>query len=1005
MSDKQALEYLSNTFRSFINGQYIPNVDSSIRDSSVSPEMKEFLDLFESSFSRYGKGIQAIKSISDGNLNFEIPSEDPVLEPIRTLQLKLKQLIRQTQMIAAGDYSQHIDFIGDFSTSFNQLIHALQLKQELEQKLVESQRKFQLITQNSIDVIWIIDVATQKFTYISPSVYNLRGLTVEEAMDETFEQSMTPESAQKAKQKFEFLLSKIKIGQSVPNSYDEYQQKCKNGQIIDIEISTNLIYDQNGQPKEILGVSRDITERKKAERALKESEEKYRLITENAKDIIWKIDIETLRYTYMSPSITGLTGHTPDEILTLPLVELIPPDSLEKAKNLIQERLKLPANPESNICERFQIYSKDRKLIDVEVIASFIRDKNGNATEILGVSRDITERIEIEYALKESEEKYRLITENTLDVIWKIDIQKLMYNYMSPTVKKMTGFTPEEILRIPLSEALLPESFDRVKQLIQNRIDLPPDQELNICERFQVYSKEGEIVSVEATANFIWDKDGKIVEIVGVSRDISDRIEIENALKESKAKLTQLLALQSSKNKQLINQLQYIYNNASNAIAFFDIEGDHIKFSSCNKNWANNIGFEPEELEGYDISRMPDVETATIYRNFILRAIKIKQPVEEYLYWHNLHLHAIVIPIQNELTGEITSCGSLVYNISEKIEADQKIRETEERFLSIFNQSKDAIVLLSTDLEIIDANEAFQVLHGSKNYPRKNILDFYFPVEYHNKVIELAKLLIQGISIPTIECEMYRHDKSFVSVEISTSAIVLKQNPMFLSIIRDNSAKKEMGRILTKVGTQIETRERRKLAADLHDNVGPLLSSMNMYLSVLSRKDELQPYTEIMDDIRRILKDTISSVREISNNLSPQVLENFGLTAALDQFFETKKRLINIQFQNSIGNTRFSEIKETMIYNVIIEAFNNSLKHSNANLVQLSISQENQTIHVMYSDNGIGFNLEEKMNIVNNNLGLFSIINRVKILEGNYTIETSSGNGFVLKVDFPFNNH
>jgi PAS domain S-box-containing protein len=1006
MSDEKAIAYLAETFRSFLNGQNIPSLDPSVRNSIESSDFQKLFDLIERSFARHNHGVQAIKSISDGDLSFEIMPDDPILDPIKTLQSKLKHLIYQTQLIADGDYEQKIDFIGDFSTSFNQLIQSLRLRQELEQKLVESQLKSQLITENSIDVIWIMDIATQKFTFISPSVYKLRGLTVEEAMSETFEQSMTPESALKASQKFNLLLTKIKNNQPMPDSYDEYQQKCKNGQIIDIEVSTILIYDPNGQPKEILGVSRDITERKKAERALKESEEKYRLISENSSDVIWTIDIASGKITFLSPSVTNVSGFPAEEVIDKGFRLFLLPESIEKEEqyySLLLSKIK-DGGPLPNGNGRYQLRREDGRIVDIETYMSIIHDDEEYPKEILGITRDITDRIGTEKALKESEEKYRLITENAQDVIWKIDISTLYYNYISPSIKKLTGHCPEELLGRPLSEILLPDSYQKSIQLINERLKHSLEEGLNICERFQLYTKDGGTVDAEATISYIQDEKGKAIEIIGVSRDITERIKIENALKESEAKLTQLFNLQSSKNKQLINQLQYIYNNASNAIAFFDIEGDTIQFSSCNKNWANNIGFEPEELVGYDISQMADYETSTTYRNFILKAIKIKQPIEEYLQWHNLHLHAIVIPIQNELTGEITSCGSLVYNISEKIEADQKIRETEERFFSIFNQSKDAIILLTPDLEIIDANEAFQLLHGSKNYPRKNILDSYFPVAYHQKIIELVKLLTQGISIRTIECEMYRYDKTFVSVEISTSAIVLKNNAMFLSIIRDNSTKKEMDRMLTKVGTQIETRERRKLAADLHDNVGPLLSSMNMYLSVLSRKDELQPYTEVMDDIRRILKDTISSVREISNNLSPQVLENFGLTAALDQFFETKKRLINIHVQNTIGNIRFSEIKETMIYNVIIEAFNNTLKHSEANLVRLTISMENNSIHVLYSDNGIGFNLEEKMKIVNNNLGIFSIINRVKILDGNYTIETSPGNGFALKVNFPFNN-
>lgn len=386
-----------------------------------------------------------------------------------------------------------------------------------------------------------------------------------------------------------------------------------------------------------------------------------------------------------------------------------------------------------------------------------------------------------------------------------------------------------------------------------------------------------------------------------------------------------------------------------------------------------------------------------------MKTLEMKQPIEEFLQWHNYYLHVISIPIVNELTGNIFFCGSLVYDITEKIETNQQLKETEERFISIFNNSKDAIILLNMQLEIVDVNESFYQLHGSREYYQQDILNSYFPKEYHKLVNKLLTNMKSGLSVPSFDCEVIKHNGATATVEISTSAITYKHEPMLLCTIRDISSKKEMERTLNNVSTQIETRERKKLAADLHDNVGPLLSSMNMYLSVLSRKDDLRPYSDTLNDIKRILKDTISSVREISNNLSPHVLTNFGLTAALNQFFETKEKLINIQINNTIGDIRFSELKEIMIYNIIIEAFNNSLKHAEADLIKLDIYNENDAIHLTYSDNGIGFDREDKMKNPNHHLGLFSIINRVKILEGNFDIETSPGNGFLLKIIFPTN--
>ncbi len=1003
MSDEKTIVYLTDVFRLFLSGSYIGHLDQSVRNTAESAELKQLFDLIERSLAVYNHGVHAVKSIAEGELHFEIPEADTALLPLQQLQSKLKQLIWQTQQIAAGDYEQHIDFIGDFSSSFNQLILSLKSKRELEQEVAERQKKIQLIADNINDVIWTYDIASRKYSYVSPSIYRMLGIRAEEIVNESFEEIMTPESVQKTLLNYHFILQNKLTSHHL---CDTYQFIRKDGQLIDVEICTSVIFDENSQPVELLGITRDITERKKAEQALKESEERYRLITDNSGDTIWTVDIATQKITFISPSVINLTGYKADEVIENGFKFFLLPESRKKEMryfSFVVSRIK-----KQQLIPRwkglFQIRRKDGQISYIESSTNIIYDEKGDAKEIIGVSRDITKRKKIEQAIKEKEEKYRLITENTLDVIWKIDIKKLKYSYMSPSVKKMAGFSPEEILKVPLAEALHPDSFQRVLQLIHERNTLPPEKELYICERFKIFAKDRRIIDIEASANFIRNRNGEVTEIVGVSRDISERVKIENALIKSEARLTELLALQSVKNKQLSKQLQYIFNNASNAIAFFDIEDDTIRFSSCNQQWANKIGYSSKGLEGFDIANLSDKETAALYRKIILKTLDIKHPIEEYVVWKNLHLHVISIPIINEQTGNITSCGALVYNISEKVEADRKIKETEERFISVFNNSKDAIILLNMQLEIVDVNESFYQLHGSRDYPTQDILNTYFPKEYHKLVGKLLTDMKSGLSIPSFDCEVIKHDGTTVNVEISTSTITYRNEPMLLCTIRDISSKKEMERMLNNVSTQIETRERKRLAADLHDNVGPLLSSMNMYLSVLSRKDDLQPYSETLNDIKRILKDTISSVREISNNLSPHVLNNFGLTAALNQFFETKKKLINIQINNTIGDLRFPELKEIMIYNIIIEAYNNSLKHAEADLITLEIFHKNDSIHFTYSDNGIGFDWEEKMKNSNHHLGLFSIINRVKILDGNFNIETSPGNGFLLKIIFPINS-
>ena len=636
-----------------------------------------------------------------------------------------------------------------------------------------------------------------------------------------------------------------------------------------------------------------------------------------------------------------------------------------------------------------------------KVIISPVLDQNGIVVNFIAIKDDITEVKKTEQALALSEEKYRLIAENTCDLIGKIDISTMRFSYMSPSVETIYGYTVEEALTHTVEESFTLESYAKIVSFINHYLSIAETSGISLCERFQQPCKNGSIIDTEITAAFINGSDGKPVDILFVARDISERVKIENKLKVSEERLSKLLVKQSSKNKQLRRRLEYVYNKASNAIAFFDFVGDRVIVSSCNKLWANNYGLEPEDVEGRDIEIIGNDEVLLIANNIARKLKKRKKAIQEYFFLNNMHLQLFVFPIFDETSGDVVSCAVFAYNISEKVEAELKAHETEQRFFAIFSNSPDAIVLLSINLDIEEVNEGFFNLYGSREYSKTGILENLIPSKYQKEILKRVDRLRNGDSLSSFEFELIRYDGELIPVEMISSMITIDKEPMILSIIRDISIRKNMDKMLTLVGAQIENRERRTLASDLHDNVGPLLSSLNMYLSVLALKPGVQPYFDILNNIERILKEAITSVREISNNLSPQVLSAYGLTSALNLFFETKMNFIDVKIENSIGNFRFSEVKESMVYYIIKEAFNNSLKYSNATIIKLSIQFVNDQIEVIYSDDGIGFDLEEKLSEVSSSLGLFNIFNRVKLLNGDYSIETSPGNGFSLRIIFP----
>jgi diguanylate cyclase (GGDEF)-like protein/PAS domain S-box-containing protein len=212
----------------------------------------------------------------------------PVAGGLKSLQASLRHLTWQTRQVAAGDFSQRVDFMGEFAASFNAMVVSLaearrgmermnaRLQEELAQQLAmaetlrENQECFRLITENVNVVIWIMDAATLRFTYVGPYITRLRGLSVEEALAETFEESLAPGSRVRVMEKMAQNMERFRLTSDASVFFDsiEVEQLCRDGRCVHVEMVISAITDKAGKLKDFVGVSRDITTRKAVEQEL-----------------------------------------------------------------------------------------------------------------------------------------------------------------------------------------------------------------------------------------------------------------------------------------------------------------------------------------------------------------------------------------------------------------------------------------------------------------------------------------------------------------------------------------------------------------------------------------------------------------------------------------------------------------------------------------------------------------------------------------------------------------
>lgn len=192
-----------------------------------------------------------------------------------------------------------------------------------------------------------------------------------------------------------------------------------------------------------------------------------------------------------------------------------------------------------------------------------------------------------------------------------------------------------------------------------------------------------------------------------------------------------------------------------------------------------------------------------------------------------------------------------------------------------------------------------------------------------------------------------------------------------------------------------EENERKRFAKDLHDGLGPLMSTVKMSLSALTDRIKDQSGTDILNNTNHLVNEAINTLKDISNNLSPHVLSNFGLSSALSAFTAkiNQTKAIDIDFKSNMENQRLESEKEVVVYRAACELINNSILHSGASRIEIELNKHEKFITLQFSDNGRGFDTSSLGSEDTKGMGLSNIDTRVKSVDGVFILESTPGKG------------
>ena len=316
----------------------------------------------------------------------------------------------------------------------------------------------------------------------------------------------------------------------------EYRIYRKDGALRWVKEFNQNICDNSRQPILIQGVIYDITEQKITEESLRESEEKLRVMLEEAGEGILLADLKGTIINLNDAALSIYQAKNKEEIIGRRVAEFLPDSSHAQAEADFNKLLK---GGHIGIIQ-YPLVRGDASRTEVEANVALIRDDSGTPTQFVAIIRDITERKRAEKTLRAVERRSRLIEENITDIIAVFDTNIRM-TYVTPSVTEFSGFTPEEVIAMTVEQGMTPESFQNLTGSFRAQMDRCIEE--NYSNFFtskaievEYYHKNGNTVWGETKISVLKDTNGHFSGFVGITRDITERKRAEEALRESREK-------------------------------------------------------------------------------------------------------------------------------------------------------------------------------------------------------------------------------------------------------------------------------------------------------------------------------------------------------------------------------------------------------------------------------------------------------------------------------------
>jgi len=738
----------------------------------------------------------------------------------------------------------------------------------------------------------------------------------------------------------------------------------------------------------------DISERKKAEEALRASEIRNRTLLENLPQKIFLKDRNSV-YISCNENYARDLKIKPEEIAGKTDFEFYPKELAEKYR--ADDKRIMESEEIEDIEEK---YIQDGKERFVYTVKAPVRNEQGDVTGILGIFWNITERKRIEEALRESENRYRLLADNVTDVIFITDLN-LRFTYVSPSVISMLGYSAEEVVLKRLEEFLAPSSVEVAKKALGEEMGIENNQGKGFFRsrvlELEIISKDGSSKWAEVKTTFLRDSNERPTSILGICRDLTERMEAEAAL------------------IQTNERLQYLLSSTSAVIYTSKISGDY-GVTYITGNVRQITGYEPREFtenSSFWIEHVHPEDRPWILEE-LPRIFEQGSHIYEYRFLHKNGTYRWMrdeMRLERDREGKPLETAGIWIDITERKLTEEKIRHAAEEWRTTFDSITDMVSIHDRNFKIIRVNKAYanflkkrpqevigmtcyELFHGSKEH---------HPYCPHIQTIQTKK--------PTT-AEFF---DSYIGVylEVFCSPIFDEKGEVIATvhIARDITLRKGMEKTqrLTQLG---------KLVADMaHEVNNPLMVISGR--AQLSLMEQIQ--NEVIKNNLKIIFEECQRARDIIQRLlsfsrpSKGELKEININRSI----ETVVGVVEHQFKLAGTEIKRNYIEkplpiiadEKQIQEVVMNLLNNAKDAmSKGGVIEIVTSSEKDFLRIDFKDTGSGISEEDTKRMFEpffttkkegTGLGLSLCYGIVKAHGGDIKIESKLGKGTTVTVLLP----